>query len=414
MTISEIVSVYSSKDALRFDEASEALVSQANTLKAEEIRVLASAIANSGEKIQLPSNKGPYADVPSTGAPGSLSTLLCPLLIATCGVRVPKLSAPGSVAGGIDTLGIISGYKTELWGADFLEVILRTGYAHSKPSRNFCPADKSLINVRKSRNMMACAPLAAVSLISKKLAMPGTVAAFDFRVGTTGNIGNTEAEAREAAHFFYSVAAALKFKMSVRLTDNHTFPCSALGRHESLRLLTDVVCNRELCPLDRHHLDTCLDLATDAVRLATGESREQARSEVNAGLSSGAAWQLFLEHLKAQGASEAALDEALSFANMRSRSELVAAKDGYWIPPDLDQSKDWIKEAVKKIPGREKALEPGLRLLAMPFTKVADGQPLVEIMIPAEQNGLQIPDYLSGAIADAVPEAQRFKSYLVE
>jgi thymidine phosphorylase len=148
--------------------------------------------------------------------------------------------------------------------------------------------------------------------------------------------------------------------------------------------------------------------------LASGKSHDQARSEVNAGLGSGAAWQLFLEHLKAQGTSEAALDEALSFAEMRSRSEIVAGKDGYWYPPDLDRSKEWIKEAVKNIQSREKALEPGLRILAEPFSKVVSGQPLVEIMIPEEQGDLQIPEFLSGSIADAAPEARRFKSYLVE
>jgi len=52
--------------------------------------------------------------------------------------------------------------------------------------------------------------------------------------------------------------------------------------------------------------------------------------------------------------------------------------------------------------------------LAVPFTKVESGQPLVEILIPAELSDLQIPEYLSGSIADAAPEARRFKSYLVE
>ena len=53
-------------------------------------------------------------DIASTGGAGSLTTLLCPFLIATQGIYTPQVSVHGSIAGAIDTLGIIPGYNFEL------------------------------------------------------------------------------------------------------------------------------------------------------------------------------------------------------------------------------------------------------------------------------------------------------------
>src|SRR5687768_13643894 len=102
-TIDEVCETYRNKRVAQFQEAAESVIGLAEVgLSVAETAELARAVAASGHILRLPNYLAPFADVPSTGAPGSLSTVLCPFLIAAAGVSVPKISATGSIAGAID------------------------------------------------------------------------------------------------------------------------------------------------------------------------------------------------------------------------------------------------------------------------------------------------------------------------
>ncbi|WLA83234.1 hypothetical protein [Bradyrhizobium elkanii] len=94
-------------------------------LDAEEICLLAEVLARSGSIL---SQAGRItADLASTGAPTSLSTLLCPLYLCGFGIAVPKLGVPGRPAGGIDVLAQIPGYRYRLDPREVHAIIDRCG-----------------------------------------------------------------------------------------------------------------------------------------------------------------------------------------------------------------------------------------------------------------------------------------------
>ena len=97
---------------------------------------LAQTLANSGAILDLGARE--TGDVASTGGPSSLSTVLCPLFLRAQGKIVPKLGIPGRPAGGIDTLGIIPGYETELSLSRVLQVLDTCGYAHFAAGTQIC------------------------------------------------------------------------------------------------------------------------------------------------------------------------------------------------------------------------------------------------------------------------------------
>ncbi len=397
MDFTEACRTYERKDAERFDEASEAVVdfvlSQEDSLSVEDITRLTHALANSGSTIEIPSDLYPLADVPSTGGPASLSTLLCPLLIAGLGVRVPKLSASGSIAGAIDTMGTIPGFRMELQEGEFVQVLGKAGIAHIVTTPSLCPGDTSLVRCRRERGLMKSASLAAASLLAKKAAVPETSASFDFRVGRTGNIGDDEPEARAAAEVFFEVAERLGIRIDITLTDNSSFPCSAVGRLESLSLLWRIANGAgDLLELDRQHVHTCIELAAKAVALArcdmtAGKAEERLRELAE----SQGLVDVLRRHLEAQGSSLAGIQKVLSTRDSQDVLHVRARAGGHWHPPAIGAMKVFAKGAQAAVEMdsrlRTSATESmhhqfGMRLLVSPGDYVGKDQPVLEVRYP--------------------------------
>ncbi|MBI4524832.1 MAG: hypothetical protein HY695_13595 [Deltaproteobacteria bacterium] len=417
MRVSQICEIFQSKERSRFLEAGQHLVRiAAGGLTIEEIGALAIAVAESGEKLNLPEDLSPFADVASTGGPGSLTTLLCPLLVASYGIGVPKLSAPGSIDGAIDTMSLIPGFKAQLSPEAFAAALRLAGIAHSEQTENFCPADKAVILIRRKVNMMANASLAAVSLIGKKLAIPRTRAVFDFRVGPTGNLGENAEKAIKGAVLFQRVAAKVGIPIAVTLTDNTSFPSSAVGRLESLHLVWQIL-NGEKLPveLDNAHLNACIEIAANACLLARPEvTLEDSKKRLCALLASGAVAHTFADHLVAQGAAVADMRSVMDQRAAQSLVIITSPGSGYWIPPALHEVKDWIKKAQSFVGGsadttidRDPQRQLGIRLLVSPGDKVTQGQPVMQVRCPA---GSVIGfgfDVLKGWTSDRPPGVNR-------
>lgn len=395
---------YRSKIKEHFQCASAAVVNHVEArhgeLTDEETAELARAIVDSGERVVLPAELSPFGDVPSTGGPASLTTLLCPLLLASTGVRVPKLSAPGSVAGGLDTMMVIPGFRSNLAPEEMCDVLRGVGIAHAETS-DICPADTFLVAERRKRGLMENPGLAAASLLAKKLAVQGTVAAFDFRVGPAGNIGNDLEQAQTSASQFIRVSKRLNLKIATVLTDNRSFPCSALGRLESLHLLWNMLHNKELAvDLDRRHLETCITIAALAHSLATGsESVTESERYLQQLLASGKVLELTASHLAAQGASLDNLRETIEVRKSQVALPVYANADGRWVPPDIVLAKTFAKAVQAAIQGHASALiaeqQFGMRLLVSPGDQVTRGQPVMEVRVPKPLSGETLDSWTS-------------------
>ncbi len=344
--------------------------------------------------IDLPKDSGPYADCPSTGGLGSLSTLLSPLLVAADGVPVPKISANGSIAGAIDSLGLISGFRTQLSSSEFAGLLTEVGIAHVEQSAQFCPADRVLIEERRAGNKMEHAALAAVSLLGKKLAIPNCAAAFDFRVGGVGNIGESVSSARDAADFFVQVADLLGIPLAVVATDNEYSQSSAIGRIECLELVWCILAGEgRLSAFDHAHLRTCITLAAQAIMLVRQEGDLRACEErIAKRIDDGTVRKTFEKHLEAQGSNVSTLLETIERGGARHQEEIHADSAGCWMPPRAAELKAWCKKAIRAVslasPGTTEPdidRQVGIRLLVSPGESVERGQP---VMLAAWPQGM--------------------------
>ena len=226
-------------------------------LEPHEVASLAIKIADSG--FSLPASASAAADIPSTGGPSSLSTLVCPLFLNSKGFTVPKLGIPGRPAGGIDVLGTIPGYKTNLSYEDVLQCLKECQYAYFVAGGAFVPLDLRIFRVRQEAGAQDNPYLVAASLIAKKLAASVTHVRLDVRVGPHGNFGRTLEEARSNAMMFNTVARIVGLDSGCYLSDARAVYQPFIGRGEALVALDDLFNDRASLWL-KEHIQNCWEM----------------------------------------------------------------------------------------------------------------------------------------------------------
>ena len=165
-------------------------------LSDDEIARLARVLADSGATLSWPSTVT-VADIPSTGGPSSLSTLISPLFLVALGCAVPKLAVIGRPAGGIDVMAQVPYYTITLSRTDVLRIIDRCRYAHFLATTDHAPLDARLFDYRRKTDAVNVPALAIASLLAKKLAVGLAQVGLEVRVAPHGNFGGTWTEARK-------------------------------------------------------------------------------------------------------------------------------------------------------------------------------------------------------------------------
>lgn len=360
----------------------------------EDIAHLAFRLAESGKQLGPFDESIPVADVPSTGGPSSLSTLLCPLQLVSLGAMVPKLGIPGRPAGGIDVLACIPGYRVTLDTDEILRCLRGCGYAHFIAGTDFAPLDARLFDYRLLVQAIAIPRLAIASLLSKKVALGIRQVALDVRVASHTNFGSTWDEARDNARIFIRVAQRLSISAKCYLTDA-TLPYQPfIGRGESLIALSKIFSGIH-DPELKEHLDLCSSIATACV-----EGDAHASNDELAGI--------FAANLEQQGASIDSFARKVTVTQAQPTMTLMAKSDGY-LTVDLNGIRSVLVDCQTAAESRTEAFSDpcGLTLVVHHGTLVQKGDALARIRAVAHLEN--VADQLSRfvQVSDDLPARQR-------
>ena len=288
---------------------------ESNIIGNEDIAYLAKTLANSGSVIKI---QGKTSDIPSTGGPSSLSTLICPLLLSEYGYKVVKLGVSGRPAGGIDVLAQIPNYQIEFNKRQIESFLLRNSYIHFIANDDFAPLDKILFNYRKRYGKIDIAPLVVASLLSKKIACGLNQTGLDIRVSRFGNFGKTFQEAKQNAQRFKDVGELIGISVKCFISDSNYAYQPFIGRGESLVALYKVFGNDlESEPLLKQHLDYCLLMASSLSELEIPENIH------------GILHKNFIQNLCMQGSSEESFIMKIDEIKNRECVPIVAKNKGF-------------------------------------------------------------------------------------
>lgn len=231
-----------------------------DTLSNKNIAYLAKKLGESGEVVQLKGKGSFVADIPSTGGPSSLSTLICPLVLMELNCQIPKLGVKGRPAGGIDVLYQIPDYKIHFDSNQITNILESSGYCHFIVSKKYAPLDARLFDYRSRVGAKAIPSLVIASILSKKIAARLNYTGLDVRVAEYGNFGHSFELAERNANRFIAVAKDVGINAKCFLNDFSIEQQSYIGRGESLLALL-MIFENNMNYLLKRHLNNCIGMA---------------------------------------------------------------------------------------------------------------------------------------------------------
>jgi pyrimidine-nucleoside phosphorylase len=299
-----------------------------------ETTALTLAVRDSGDRLDFSRIHGIRVDKHSTGGVGDKTSLVVTPIVASCGVKVAKMSGRGlgHTGGTIDKLEAIPGFCTSLSTEEFERIVNEVGIAIVGQSKNLAPADKKLYALRDVTATVDSMPLIASSIMGKKLAADDDCIVLDVKTGS-GSFMKTLEDSKALAQLMVDIGRRAGKKMLALITDMDRPLGWAIGNTLEVIEAIDVLCGRGPDDLT----DICIALATDMLTL-TGEhgDREECETKVREAISSGQALETLARMVKAQGGDDTVIYHPEAFAKATHEHTVKAPRDGYIVAVDTE------------------------------------------------------------------------------
>lgn len=267
-----------------------------NGMTDNEIIELTKLMLESGERLDL-TQLGTVVDKHSTGGVGDKTTMIVAPIVASCGVKVAKMSGRGlgHTGGTIDKLESIPGFQVNLSNEEFLKQVNEIGIAIVSQTNNLVPADKKIYALRDVTGTVESIPLIASSIMSKKIASGAKKLVIDVKVGKGALIKNKK-DASRLAKLMIEIGSANKMEVVCLLTNMDVPLGNNIGNALEVQEAIDILRNYKRCPLT----DLCIELSSYMVSLGLEITYSEAKIKVLESLKNGRAYQKFIEFIHYQ------------------------------------------------------------------------------------------------------------------
>lgn len=291
-----------------------------------EILHLTTAMANSGDMVDLSAIDGITVDKHSTGGVGDKTTLIVAPIVAANGVKVAKMSGRGlgHTGGTVDKLESIPGYRTDLNQEEFFDVVKKTGLSVIGQSGNLTPADKKLYALRDVTATVESIPLIASSIMSKKLAAGSDCILLDVKTGS-GAFMKTIEDSIKLAEEMVRLGENAGRRTCALITDMDV----PLGKNigNSLEVIEAVNTLKGDGPEDLTY--EILHLAANMMELAGLGSEDECIEKAKKVIEDGSALRCLTEMVKAQGGDPSVIENTDNFVSAKYSYEVKCPKNGY-------------------------------------------------------------------------------------
>jgi len=378
-----------------------------NGLSPEEAAALTESMLHSGIVLDLSDIPGLKVDKHSTGGVGDKISLILAPIVAACGVPVPMISGRGlgHSGGTLDKLESIPGFSVNLDIPSYRDQLRSLGIVMIGQTDEIAPADRKMYALRDVTGTVECIPLIASSIMSKKLAEGIDGLVLDVKCGR-GAFMRTMEEAEKLAKTLMDISVAFGKSVVAWITAmdqplGHTVG-NWLEVEESIRCLRGE-------PIE-DLMELTYTLAGEMIFLGkVAASPEEGRYLAEKAVSSGTAFEKFVQLVDIQGGDVNVVKNPGSMATAGEQETVYASEEGYIYSVD---SLSIGKAAVQLGAGRrtkEDSIDPtaGIVIHQKEGDFVQPGQPIATLYTSQH---VDIPGVAAGiknafAFSNEKPEA---------
>ena len=291
----------------------------------QETLDLTDIFIRSGEVLDLSGVDGITVDKHSTGGVGDKTTLIVASIVASLGLKVPKMSGRGlgHTGGTIDKLESIPGFRVDLSKEEFIHQLNTIGVAIISQTAHLAPLDKKVYALRDVTGTVESIPLIASSIMSKKIASGADKIVLDIKVGK-GALLKTQEEAIEISRLMKKIGHYYQKDVDTMITYMDIPLGTSIGNALEILEVMRILSNEE----NNYLVALSKALAAKMVQLGLGISIQDATVRVEDSLTSGKAYKKFMELIKAQGGDISGLRVS---ANTQ---DILSTKSGHVIDMD--------------------------------------------------------------------------------
>lgn len=297
-----------------------------NGMSEAETTSLTQYMAMSGNMVDLTYFGNLSTDKHSTGGVGDKTTLIVAPIAAACGCKVAKMSGRGlgHTGGTADKLEAIKGYKTDLSGDEFFNIVNKVGIAVVTQSGNLTPADKKLYALRDVTATVESIPLITSSVMSKKLASGAKNIVLDVKYGS-GAFMKTKQQAETLAQSMVKIGNLCGRKTAALITDMNMPLGFAVGNSLEVIEAINVLKGKQKGDL----YEISIALAGNMIALSQNITEQQGCQKAKQALDSGMAFLKMREWVSAQGGDTACIDDTTLFEQAKYSMQISAKSSGF-------------------------------------------------------------------------------------
>ena len=304
-------------------------------MSARETASLTMDMVRSGDVVDLSAISGVKVDKHSTGGVGDKTSLVVAPIVASCGVRMAKMSGRGlgHTGGTLDKLESVPGLSTAIDRERFERIVSTVGVAIVGQTGNLVPADKKLYALRDVTATVDSLPLIASSIMSKKIAAGSDKILLDVKCGS-GAFMKTVDDAVALAQSMVSIGEHVGRTTVALITDMDRPLGRCIGN--ALELSEAVATLRGEGPRDL--ADICVELAGNLLCLAGKGGLDACRGMAHEQMANGEALAKLKEMLVAQGGDVSVLEGGCErLVEPRLSRQVRATSDGFVFAMDTER-----------------------------------------------------------------------------
>jgi len=296
-----------------------------NDMTNNEIYSLTKYMANSGDKLDLTVLGDNVVDKHSTGGVGDKTTLIITPIVASCGVKVAKMSGKGlgHTGGTIDKLESIPNFEVNLSEESFLSQVNEIGAAITSQTENIALADKKIYALRDVTGTVESIPLIASSIMSKKIALGTKKLVLDVKVGSGALIKNVE-DAKKLSKLMIDIGKHNNMEVICVLTNMDVPLGNNIGNSLEVEEAIEILRDNKKGTLR----DLCIELSSHMVSLGLNIDYNIAKSKVIENLENLNAYNKFLELILTQKGNIDSLPKS------KNNYEIKSMTEGYLVNMD--------------------------------------------------------------------------------